>query len=854
MKQICKNKFFTLLLSMFLVVTACFSTGMPLSAAENPEVTYKETSNWGNGFQGEITINNKTGKSISGWTLRFQMGSKIQSLWGAQLVSQKGDEILVTNSDWDTVLEAGGKRSIGFVAEKAGTTKPEKFSFNGESAGGNSGETKPEEKDTEQKDTEQKDTEQKDTEQKEQPGNSNQGNGSGNTSDNGGQNNNNENKGNPTEGCYYIKNVLSNKYLAVEGGNGSAGTNVCIATKSNSKGQQWKLTYTSDGYLTLTTALGNYMLDVANGSGENGANIGIYHAYSGDAQRFMLLESGKAGVYFIATKASAGKRVLDVYGQRTADGTNVCQWEKLGNPNQQWILEKASEEAAPSEGQSGSNTGAKAYTEFPTIPSDVPDEDIIQVNGTYYMVSTTMNMCPGVPIMKSKDLVHWQIVNYVYDTFENDAVTNLQNGKHMYSHGSWAASLKYDEVSKMYYVAFNSNDHGFYIYTTKDIEKGKWEKHSIRASFHDPALFFENGKMYVISAAGGSCKIQELSLSGTQVNRVGYERTLFKASGWSLWEGAHAYKINGSYYVFIIGSPNGRWMRTQICYKSDNLYGNWQEKVIYQGGLGGNGAGLAQGGVVQGPDGTWHGFAFQDMGALGRSPSVVNIKWENGWPMFVASGSGMFLGTNESGEKSFIVDSDDFDASSLKLVWQWNHNPQNAFWSLTKKPGYLHLTTDRLVDNIYFAHNSLTQRTYGNSFTSEVKLYTDDMKPGDYAGLTSMSDAYGMIGVTCNDRGERFIYQANGAFLKNFGSFNAVSSERIQKGQPVYLRIAYNFRTSTADFFYSMNGNSWKKLGNTQRLAFSTSTTFMGTRTWLFNYATKQIGGSVDFDYYKISN
>ena len=104
-----------------------------------------------------------------------------------------------------------------------------------------------------------------------------------------------------------------------------------------------------------------------------------------------------------------------------------------------------------------------ATAEYPTLYSDIPDLDIIRVEGNYYMVSTTMNMCPGVPIMKSTDLVHWEIVNYVYDTFENDKVTNLEDGSNMYSRGSWAASLKYNEADGKYYVAFNSNNHGFYV-------------------------------------------------------------------------------------------------------------------------------------------------------------------------------------------------------------------------------------------------------------------------------------------------------------------------------------------------------------------------------------------------------
>ncbi|MBQ8633010.1 MAG: glycoside hydrolase 43 family protein, partial [Lachnospiraceae bacterium] len=222
---------------------------------------------------------------------------------------------------------------------------------------------------------------------------------------------------------------------------------------------------------------------------------------------------------------------------------------------------------------------------YPTMHADIPDLDIIRVGETYYMVSTTMNLCPGAPIMKSTDLGHWEIVNYVYDTFADDDVTNLENGRDMYAHGSWAASLKYNEADGLYYVAFNSNDHGFFIYTTSDIENGTWTKHACRGGYHDPALFFENGNLYVISAAGGNCSIQQLSLdseNGT-VTTVGSSKRLFSASkDWGLWEGAHAYKVGDYYYIFIIASPSDRWMRTEVCYRSKDLFStDWEEQIVY---------------------------------------------------------------------------------------------------------------------------------------------------------------------------------------------------------------------------------------------------------------------------------
>lgn len=520
----------------------------------------------------------------------------------------------------------------------------------------------------------------------------------------------------------------------------------------------------------------------------------------------------------------------------------------------------------PQEGTTGETYPTRAT--YPTMCADVPDIDIIRIDDAYYMVSTTMNLCPGAPIMKSTDLVHWEIVNYVYDTFADDDITNLENGKDMYARGSWAASLRYNEADGLYCVAFNSNNHGFFIYTTDDIENGTWTKHTSRYGYHDPTLFFENGNMYVLSASGGKCSIQQLSLDSKNgvVNTVGSSQTLFNTPDtWSLWEGAHAYKVDDYYYIFVIASPVGRWMRTEVCYRSKDLFStNWEEQVVFQGTTDGKTTGLAQGGIVQTQFGDWYGFLFEDRGALGRIPSIVSINWKNDWPyMGSYNADGTFtqnqvgeavtinLPTNENGD--YLVDNDDFDydKNALKKVWQWNHNPKNDYWSVTERKGFLRITTDKVVDNIWYAHNSLTQRTYGLNCISEVKLYTDNLKPGDYAGIASIADHGAMIGVTCDDAGNRYIFQADSDF-KRFSAPNATVSEALKPEQAVYLRIVYDFNNDTVEFFYSLDGKAWTALGNTRKLGFSLSTTFMGTRTWLFNYATKEAGGYADFDYYLV--
>ncbi|MDC7280581.1 family 43 glycosylhydrolase [Butyrivibrio fibrisolvens] len=145
---------------------------------------------------------------------------------------------------------------------------------------------------------------------------------------------------NIADGWYYLKNTLSQKYLTVEGNSAKAATNVCISKGTGVDGQKWYVQNLGNGYISLKSGLGDFMLDVANGKDEDGANLQIYNAYAHDPQQFVVKNTNKSGVYTIATKTSAGTKYIDVYEHKTADGTNVCQWTYYGNPNQQWQFEK----------------------------------------------------------------------------------------------------------------------------------------------------------------------------------------------------------------------------------------------------------------------------------------------------------------------------------------------------------------------------------------------------------------------------------------------------------------------------------------------------------------------------------
>ena len=310
----------------------------------------------------------------------------------------------------------------------------------------------------------------------------------------------------------------------------------------------------------------------------------------------------------------------------------------------------------------------------PVIYADVPDMDIIRVNDTYYMVSTTMHLSPGCPIMKSKDLVNWEIVNYVYDILGDTDAMNLRNGENMYGNGQWAASLQYH--NNKYYVAFNSNTTGHaYIYTTDDIEKGSWTKTELAKSYHDMALFFDDNTPYIVYG-GGEIKYVELSEDLSGEKEGGKSGTLFsdqsgedkdKYGDGLHFEGTHVMKKGDYYYVFNICWPKGR-QRIEVCHRSKSFIGGtWETKEILDANFSNNGtsAGVAQGGVIDTEDGRWYGFMFQDHGAIGRTPILTDCKWIDGWPMLGKDGDGKTVEAEmklpvEGSESKSLVKSDEF--------------------------------------------------------------------------------------------------------------------------------------------------------------------------------------------------
>ncbi|MFC0470160.1 glycoside hydrolase 43 family protein [Halalkalibacter kiskunsagensis] len=490
----------------------------------------------------------------------------------------------------------------------------------------------------------------------------------------------------------------------------------------------------------------------------------------------------------------------------------------------------------------------------PIIWADVPDPSVIRVGSMFYMVSTSMHSMPGCPIMKSPNLKDWEIVNYVFDKLVDNDEHNLIDEKNIYSKGSWAASLRFHNDT--FYVCFSSNDtKNFYVYQTKDIENGRWERFVIRGLHHDPSMLFDDGHVYVIHG-NGDIRITELTKDATALKPDGINQLLFETEREGIGlrcEGCHAYKLNGYYYLFFIDWPNtGNKRRRQLCYRSKELLGPYEHRVILDNDMDYYNNGVAQGGIVDTKEGEWYAFLFQDHDAVGRIPCVVPVTWSEDWPVFGLDGKvpKAFEARLPEAESKPIVNSDEFEYSENKLAlnWQWNHNPDHQLWSLLDRPGFLRLETGYLTNSVEYARNTLTQRTEGPECSGMTLLEMHQMKPGDRAGLVALQHYFGTVGIQVSDNGECYVAMC---VRNEDGNEETVESIRYEN-QQIYLKIDFHFEESKdiATFYYSEDGVSWHQIGQPLHLKY-TLDHFMGCRIGLFNYATKEIGGFVDFDYFR---
>jgi beta-xylosidase len=389
----------------------------------------------------------------------------------------------------------------------------------------------------------------------------------------------------------------------------------------------------------------------------------------------------------------------------------------------------------------------------------------------------------------------------------------------------------------------------------------------VEGFYHDCSLLFDEDDRVYIVYGNRDIYITELKpdLSGPMPS--GLQRLLVtdKENVILGYEGAHIYKINGKYYIFFIHwLADGTNRRVEACFVSDSLTGEFIGRNILDDDMGYHNAGVAQGGIVDTPDGDWYAILFQDYGAVGRIPVLVPMHWDNDFPILGVNGKIPHEVIVKSTRPEYIYESlvqnDDFNyipdvngKVHLKKVWQWNHVPNEAFWSVTEKQGVYRIRSGKLCNNVVSAVNTLTQRMMLPSCEASVVVDASALKNGDYAGICALQGNYGLIAVTKKQDKYYLVMLAKETGSNHFmgkpldQEYGSEYARIPIESTEVALKIYANFedKMDQVEFYYQKN-NEWKRLGITHQLYFHLDH-FVGCRFGLFLFSTQNTAGIADF-------
>ncbi|HEX8737099.1 MAG TPA: glycoside hydrolase 43 family protein [Pyrinomonadaceae bacterium] len=497
----------------------------------------------------------------------------------------------------------------------------------------------------------------------------------------------------------------------------------------------------------------------------------------------------------------------------------------------------------------------------PILHADYSDPDAIRVGEDFYMTASSFNAAPGLPILHSKDLVNWRLINYVFPKQSPaDVFDKPQHGG-----GVWAPSIRHHNGE--FYIFYPDPDTGIYMTKTKN-PAGEWSKPVLikeAKGWIDPCpLWDEDGSAYLVSAFAGSRAgiktvliVSKMSADGTRLLDDGV--LVFDGhDAHPTVEGPKFYKRGQFYYIFApAGGVSTGW---QLVLRSKNIYGPYDEKIV-----------LAQGNTtINGPhQGAWVDTAtgedwflhFQDKGAYGRIVHLQPLKWVNDFPVMGVDKDGD--GTGEpvltfkkpNVGRTFPIEtppeSDEFNDAKIGLQWQWQANPQAA-WAFTFPPkGVLKMfsvQTPENYKNLWDLPNLLLQKFPAEEFTATTKVTLTPRFEGEKFALLVMGLDYSYIGVT-NKSGKLYVAQVT-AKDADKGNAEAENVPFLLNEKTFYLRVKVA-KGAMCSFSFSADGKNYTNVGVPFK---AREGKWVGARIGLFFIRNGKFNdaGSADVDWFRI--
>lgn len=460
-----------------------------------------------------------------------------------------------------------------------------------------------------------------------------------------------------------------------------------------------------------------------------------------------------------------------------------------------------------------------------------------------------MHFSPGAPLLKSYDLVNWELIGHSVPSLDFGAQYNLTGSQVAYREGTWASTLRYRQSSGLWYWIGCIDFWTTYIYTSPEAT-GPWKQSASMPGtcYYDCGLLIDDDDTMYVVYGSTNVSVAQLSVDGLSQVKT---RPVFNAADVDKGgiEGNRLYKKDGYFYIL-----NDDTQGTTFIWKSTSPFGPYTSKILVDniGSPIPGGGTLDQGSLIETQDGNWYFMSFSWAYPAGRLPVLAPITWgSDGFPILTTDSTGGWAKSYPIPLSSHPLGSwtgtDMFNGTQLGVDWEWNHNPDPTKYIVNNG---LTLKTATITDDLFHARNTLTHRLYGEYPVGTVAMDFTNMADGDITGLAAFRDLTSWIGVIRNGTGYSIVVRANAT--QDESSWNTTSTGTVTATasitvHTVWLRVSLDARANgnkLAQFSYSTDGLQFKQLGPPAQLS-SGWQIFVGYRFGIFNFATKALGGSV---------
>ena len=493
----------------------------------------------------------------------------------------------------------------------------------------------------------------------------------------------------------------------------------------------------------------------------------------------------------------------------------------------------------------------------PVLYADYSDPDVIRVGEDYYLIASSFTCQPGIPVLHSKDLVNWTIINYVYDRLPLQRYEQVQPGQ-----GSWAPSIRFHKG--IFYVYFCTPEDGLFLATTNDPAK-KWTLTLVQrtGNWEDPCPFWDDdGTAYLIHGrvGAGPAILHKMSADGKRLLDNG--QIIYRDDQRQpVLEGFKFMEKRDGYYYFTApaGGVATGW---QSVFRSKDIYGPYEDKVVLQQGAT-SVNGPHQGGFVQTQTGEWWFLHFQDANAYGRMVHLQPVVWKNGWPVVGKDddndgiGEPVLKNAKPNTGKTYPIaapqTSDEFNSTTYGLQWQWQAAPRKQWWNMGARAGFLRLnaaTAPTDSGSLFYAANQLLQKFMAPAFSVTTKMVFNPMSDGDIAGLTVAGNYYSAIAL--EQRGPSLfvvLYEGKRENRKYLVPKTLVASKASSK--EIYFKLTID-KNAMCTYAYSFDGTTYTPFGTAYP---AEKGTWIGAKVGLFclNPGLVSSKGYADFDFFRVT-